>query len=49
MYQDQEDVAVAEEEVPEVTTEDEYEESGSVGRYANARRKGVAWDDELPI
>ena len=43
------DEAVAEEEVPEVTTEDEYEDSGSVGRYANARRKGVAWEDEVQV
>jgi serine/threonine protein kinase SCH9 len=41
------DEAVSEEEVPEVTTEDECEERGLAGRYANARRKGVAWEDDL--
>jgi len=39
--------AVDDEEVPEVTTEDEFEDCGkSAGRYANARRKGVAFMDD---
>jgi serine/threonine protein kinase len=40
---------VDDEEVPEVTTEDEFEDFGSAaGRYANARRKGVTGlDDDM--
>jgi hypothetical protein len=39
--------AVADEEVPDVTTEDEYEDSGTAaGRYANARRKGALGPDD---
>ncbi|TFK43174.1 kinase-like domain-containing protein [Crucibulum laeve] len=44
--------AVDDEEVPEVTTEDEFEDVGrSAGRYANARRKGLGFssmDDDMP-
>lgn len=49
--QDQEDEAVEDEEVPEVTTEDEFEDSANpAGRYANARRKGLGFsslDDDM--
>jgi hypothetical protein len=39
--------AVDDEEVPEVTTDDEYEDSETAaGRYANARRKGHKLDDD---
>ncbi|KAF8897307.1 kinase-like domain-containing protein [Infundibulicybe gibba] len=47
----QEDTAVDDEEVPEVTTEDEFEDFGrSAGRYANMRRKGLGFsslDDDM--
>ncbi|KAF8665581.1 hypothetical protein AX16_000039 [Volvariella volvacea WC 439] len=47
----EEDSAVDNEEVPDVTTEDEFEDtSKSAGRYANARRKGLAFtglDDDM--
>jgi hypothetical protein len=42
--QDNEEDAVDDEEVTEPTTEDEFDEIGkSVGRYANARRKGLGF------
>ncbi|KIL68341.1 hypothetical protein M378DRAFT_72522 [Amanita muscaria Koide BX008] len=42
--QDDEENAVDDEEVPEVTTEDEFEDTArSAGRYANMRRKGLAF------
>lgn len=45
-----EENAVDDEDVPEVTTEDEFEDTGrSAGRYANMRRKGLGFsslDDE---
>ena len=44
------DEAVEDEEIVEPTTEDEYDEIGtSVGRYANARRKGqlTGLDDDM--
>lgn len=45
-----EEVAVDDDEVPEVTTEDECEDTGKpAGRYANARRKGVRLDDEMQV
>jgi serine/threonine protein kinase SCH9 len=42
--QESEEVAVDDEEVAEPTTEDEFDEIGKpVGRYANARRKGLGF------
>jgi serine/threonine protein kinase SCH9 len=39
-----EENAVSDEEAPEVTTEDEFEDTGrSAGRYANMRRKGLGF------
>jgi len=39
-----EENAVDDEEVPDVTTEDEFEDTGrSAGRYANLRRKGLGF------
>ena len=39
-----EENAVDDEEAPEVTTEDEFEDTGrSAGRYANMRRKGLGF------
>lgn len=47
---DEDEESMADEEAPEVTTEDEIEDPGkSMGRYANSRRKGLAFtglDDE---
>ncbi|KAF9008705.1 kinase-like domain-containing protein [Cyathus striatus] len=49
---DRDEVAVDDEEVQEVTTEDEFEDfSRSAGRYANMRRKGLGFsslDDDMP-
>jgi len=49
---DKDEEAVDDEEVQEVTTEDEFEDFGkSAGRYANARRKGLGFssldDDDM--
>ncbi|PFH52697.1 hypothetical protein AMATHDRAFT_139750 [Amanita thiersii Skay4041] len=42
--QDDEDNAVEDEDALEITTEDEFEDTGrSAGRYANMRRKGLAF------
>lgn len=42
-----EEEAVADEDAPEVTTEDEFEDVGrSAGRYANTRRHGGSFDEE---
>ena len=38
---------IGDEEVPEPTTEDEYEDEQAVGRYANARRRNGLDDDML--
>lgn len=48
---DKDEEAVDDEEIPDVTTEDEFEDFGkSAGRYANARRKGLGFsslDDDM--
>jgi hypothetical protein len=42
-----EEEAVADEDAPEVTTEDEFEDAGrSAGRYAHVRRNGGSFDEE---
>jgi hypothetical protein len=42
--------AVEDEEVTEVTTEDEYEDTGKpAGRYANAQRNRARLDDEMQV
>jgi hypothetical protein len=44
---EEQEEAVEDEEVPEVTTEDEFEDVGrSAGRYANTRRKARFGDED---